>query len=118
MSAILGKDCDGKPIRVGSRVQIVSAAPFWAELIGKCTEVLEASDAYPGSVVLALKVQVPWVGTVLCVENMHARTGRLRVLPDPGDWDELEKETGWKRGKTRPRVKISMLDDAGEWVEL
>ena len=90
MSEILGYDIDGKPLRAGDRVVMVSSPnPLTARYIGRVFEITGLSFVHADSVTIS--------------ERLNGRRASLvcetvRKLPPKQDtttWEAIQEMTGW-----------------------
>lgn len=100
LRGILGRDCDGKPIRVGDRAVCVPSNSLTTmhRLYGGMYFVVAG---YLNSSVDGCR----WIKTDLPSDDSDeilCLPGSMRVIKgDKGDWKEISKQTGWKPGVTR-----------------
>lgn len=100
LRGILGRDCDGAPIRVGSRVRIVGPGVISSHLGRVCVVLGPQGSLYLRD---GVEIDLPhpsarWNYYDCCCQKLKV----LNDKPDEAsDWNSVEKETGWHPGKVR-----------------
>lgn len=96
MTDILGHDVNGKPLRAGDKAVIVhTPVPDMQSWVGRTCKVIGDASADWSDMVWVYVQPSPPPGIEPAIYPEQ-----LRKIDDhePGDWSEIEKQTGWRPG--------------------